>query len=58
MKSGRQLPRVLDTLSDAGLLEKSALVCNCGMPEEQVWDDLAHDRPEGNAGYFATILVK
>lgn len=58
MKSGRQLPRVLDTLSDAGLLEKSALVCNCGLPEEQVWDDLAHDRPEGNAGYFATILVK
>lgn len=58
MKSGRQLPRVLDELEQAGLLEQSALVCNCGLPEEQVWDDLAHQRPEGSAGYFATILVK
>lgn len=58
MKSGRQLPRVLDELEQAGLLEQSALVCNCGLPEEQVWDDLAHRRPEGSAGYFATILVK
>lgn len=58
MKSGRQLPRVLDELDRAGLLERSALVCNCGLPEEQVWEDLTHERPQGSAGYFATILVK
>lgn len=58
MKSGRQLPRVLDELDQAGLLEQSALVCNCGLPEEQVWEDLSRERPEGSAGYFATILVK
>lgn len=58
MKSGRQLPRVLDELEQAGLLEQSALVCNCGLPEEKVWDDLSRERPEGSAGYFATILVK
>lgn len=58
MKSGRQLPKVLDTLEKEGLLEQSSLVCNCGLPEEQVWDDLKQERPEGSAGYFATILVK
>lgn len=58
MKSGRQLPRVLDELEQAGLLEQSALVCNCGLPEEKVWDNLSRERPEGSAGYFATILVK
>lgn len=58
MKSGRQLPRVLYELEQAGLLEQSALVCNCGLPEEKVWDDLSRERPEGSAGYFATILVK
>lgn len=57
MKSGRQLPRVLDALEQADLLDKSALVCNCGLPEEQVWDNLTENRPEENAGYFATILV-
>ncbi len=57
MKSGRQLPRVLDALEQADLLDKSALVCNCGLPEEQVWDNLTETRPEENAGYFATILV-
>lgn len=57
MKSGRQLPRVLEALEQADLLDKSALVCNCGLPEEQVWDNLTETRPEENAGYFATILV-
>lgn len=57
MKSGRQLPKVLDALEQADLLDKSALVCNCGLPEEQVWDNLTETRPEENAGYFATILV-
>ncbi len=58
MKSGRQLPQVMAALEKADLLEESALVCNCGLPEEQVWDNLKQEQPEGSAGYFATLLVK
>lgn len=58
MKTGRQLPGTLRTLAAKGKLAQSAMVCNCGLPQEEVWPDLfAYDagRP---AGYFATILVK
>lgn len=58
MKTGRQLPRTLAALEAHGKLASSAMVCNCGLPNEEVWPDLStydRDRP---AGYFATILVK
>ena len=58
MKSGRQLPETLAALADAGLLSRSAMVCNCGLPNEEVWPDLAGYDPARSAGYFATILVK
>ena len=58
MKSGRQLPDTLAALADAGLLSRSAMVCNCGLPNEEVWPDLAGYDPARSAGYFATILVK
>ena len=58
MKSGRQLPALLDTLEARGKLADSALVCNCGLPDETVWPDLSAARPENSAGYFATVLVK
>ena len=58
MKSGRQLPETLAALADAGLLSRSAMVCNCGLPNEEVWPDLADYDPARSAGYFATILVK
>lgn len=58
MKSGRQLPALLDTLEARGKLADSALVCNCGLPDEAVWPDLSAARPENSAGYFATVLVK
>lgn len=58
MKSGRQLPQVMEQLQQAGLLQQSALVCNCGLPGETVWQDLAQQKPAGSAGYFATVLVK
>lgn len=58
MKSGRQLPAVLEQLAQRGLLAQSAMVCNCGLPNEQVYLDLtAYDAAQA-AGYFATILVK
>ena len=58
MKSGRQLPALLDTLETHGKLAESALVCNCGLPDEAVWPDLSAAQPENSAGYFATVLVK
>ena len=58
MKAGRQLPVLLDTLQQADKLKKSALVCNCGLPDEQVCPDLSLERPQEQAGYFATVLVK
>lgn len=57
MKSGRQLPEVLADLADAGLLEKSALAVNLGLPGEQLVTDLSDFDPAG-AGYFATVLVR
>ena len=58
MKSGRQLPALLETLDAHGALNKSALVCNCGLPDEAVYPDLSVARPADAAGYFATVLVK
>lgn len=58
MKSGRQLPALLDTLEQAGKLKNSALVCSCGLPDERVYPDLSLEQPQTQAGYFATVLVK
>ena len=58
MKSGRQLPAALDALRQRGLLGKSAMVCNCGLPDEALWPDLSMYNPAQPAGYFTTIIVK
>lgn len=58
MKSGRKLPQVLEELKARGLLENSAMVCNCGLPDERVYKTLAGVRPDGESGYFATVIVK
>lgn len=56
MKSGRQLPQAAEALWQRGLLEKAAMVRDCGLPTEQVCRDLTH-LPE-DTGYFATVIVK
>ena len=58
MKTGSQLPRTLETLAAHGKLAHSAMVCNCGLPQEEVWPDLSVYDANRPAGYFATILVK
>ena len=59
MKSGRQMPAVLEALASKGVLGKSALVRNCGLPGEAVCPDLSKAVPgEDSMGYFATVLVK
>ena len=55
MKSGRQLPEVVSALKKRGLLEKAALVENCGLPGERVCRDLSQGL---EFGYFTTIVVK
>jgi len=54
MKSGKQLGRVSRSLHGGG--HQAALVCDCGLPTERVYRDLA-EAPEG-LGYFATVVVK
>lgn len=56
MKSGRQLPQAAEALRQRGLLDKAAMVRDCGLPTEQVCRDLTH-LPE-DTGYFSTIVVK
>lgn len=58
MKSGRQLPGVLEELRTTGQLERSSMVCNCGLPDEQVYENLSQFPAQQQAGYFATIVVK
>ena len=58
MKSGRQLPAALAALRQRGLLKKSAMACNCGLPEQTLWPDLSSYDPARPAGYFTTIIVK
>lgn len=58
MKTGRRLPKTLDALRERGLLANSAMVCNCGLPDEAVFQALTDYDPAQDAGYFATILVK
>ena len=58
MKSGRELPAAISALEKRGLLDKSALVRSCGLPDEELWPSLAEYDTARPAGYFATILVK
>ena len=58
MKTGRRLPKTLDALRERGLLANSAMVCNCGLPDEAGFPALTDYDPAQDAGYFATILVK
>ena len=58
MKTGRHLPKTLDALRERGLLANSAMVCNCGLPDEAVFPTLTDYDPAQDAGYFATILIK
>ena len=58
MKSGRQLPRVLERLEESGRLGKSMLVKNCGLPGEALYPNLEQEAPGEDPGYFALVIVK
>lgn len=56
MKSGKKFAEVKETLRKLNLCDRSGMVVNCGMPEEQVIGNL-NDAPD-ETGYFTTIIVK
>jgi len=56
MKAGSHIGAVKQTLEDRGLLERSALVANCGLAGEVVCRDL-RQIPD-SLGYYTTIIVK
>lgn len=56
MKSGSAIRETVHALERAGLLDRAALVADCGLPTEQVYRDL-RELPE-NLSYFATIIVQ
>ena len=56
MKSGSTIHETVQALERAGLLDRAALVADCGLPTEQVYRDL-RELPE-NLSYFATIIVQ
>ena len=59
MKSGRQLPALLQLLEETGRLSGAALVSSCGLPGEAVYPDLSAARPDPvDLDYFSTVLVK
>ena len=56
MKSGSAIHETVQALERVGLLDRAALVADCGLPTEQVYRDL-RELPE-NLSYFATIIVQ
>ena len=56
MKAGSRMDQVFQALERRGLLERSALVQDCGLPTQRVFPDLS--RPPEDTGYFSTIVVK
>ena len=56
MKTGRSMPEVRAAIVQAGLQDKTGLVQNCGLPNEQVCRSL--DEASDDISYFTTIIVK
>lgn len=55
MKSGKSIHAVSQTLSRMGKADGSAMVANCGLPGQQIFETM-NDLPE-EIPYFATVLV-
>lgn len=55
MKSGKAIHEAARALERRGLLDRAALVADCGLPTEQVYTDLRALPDE--LSYFATIII-
>lgn len=59
MKSYKELPKVIEELKARDMLKTSAMICNCGLPDEIVYRDLSEFKPGvDKTGYFCTIIAK
>ncbi len=58
MKSGSQMHSVLQAIDEHADLAKSAMIQNCGLPDERVFPNLKEKKPQDSTGYFATVIVK
>ena len=55
MKSGSAMASTAQALERQGLADKSAMVADCGLPTEQIFQTM-EDLPE-KISYFATVIV-
>lgn len=56
MKAGKEIGTLQNTLREKGLIENASLVANCGMENEEVYENFA-TMPE-HTGYFSIVLLK
>lgn len=57
MKSGSEMPAVIRSLAKAGLLERSAMITNCGLKDERIYANLTDFDPDQTESYFSTVIV-
>lgn len=55
MKAGREIGALREALAEHGLLDRAAMVENCGMETERVCPRFAD---AGDSGYFTVVLVR
>ncbi|MDD6154495.1 MAG: precorrin-2 C(20)-methyltransferase [Eubacteriales bacterium] len=58
MKSGKKLEEVISLLKEKGLLARSAMVADAGLPSQKIYKSLEEYEEGDDLGYFATIIVK
>lgn len=58
MKAGSQMSNVLQAIEKYAGSGDSAMVQDCGLPNERVFPNLAEESPKESTGYFATVIVK
>ena len=56
MKSGKSLGRIRRLISEKGLDSHASLMANCGLPNEQIFEDIT--QAEDEEGYFTTVFIK
>jgi precorrin-2/cobalt-factor-2 C20-methyltransferase len=56
MKSGKSIASVKDAIKEKNLEDKTFIVQNCGLPNEQVCKNI--DEISDDISYFTTIIVK
>lgn len=56
MKAGSSLAGLKQLLQELGLTEHAVLITDCGLPSQQIYQDL--QQAPDTAGYFSTLLLR